>query len=425
MSTLPKSPPLRELTPRQLQWIAGGYALSLSTLPGQTIFIAQFNTSLRETFGLTHGAFGGVYTLGTMASAICLVFAGALADRIEARKLAVAVLAGLAATALLMASLGHVVVLVAAIAGLRFFGQGMLSHVAMTMMSRWFNRFRGRALSFAGLGFTTGEAILPLTLTLAIASFGWRQVWVGTAVVLLVISAPLIWFLFHDPPDGKRALARGAVNPDATPSAGPTGKQWTRGKVLRDGLFYLVVCGTMAPPAIGTLFIFHQAHLAEIKGWDLTVFTAFFPVMAVSVVTASIVAGFLVDRFGAWQLMPGLLLPLGAGCLVLATLTPVWVIPLFMLLFGGTTGLMAPVLGALWAEIYGTAHLGAVRALGTAALVSASAIGPGLAGLLIDLGVDLDVQGFAYALVCLGGAAVFIAIRPRFRKRVAEVAARQ
>src|SRR5690606_23446686 len=117
--------------------------------------------------------------------------------------------------------------LIVAIAGLRFFGQGMLSHVTMTTMSRWFNRFRGRALSFAGLGVTSGEAVMPFTITLAIGAFGWREVWVGTALALLAVSIPVIWFLFRDPPDGKRALASGAVNPDAAPASGPTGLQWT------------------------------------------------------------------------------------------------------------------------------------------------------------------------------------------------------
>ena len=77
-----KSPPLSELTGRQIQWILGGAAMTLATMPGQTNFIAQFNTSLRDTFGLSHGAFGGLYTLATLASAFTLVWAGALADRI-------------------------------------------------------------------------------------------------------------------------------------------------------------------------------------------------------------------------------------------------------------------------------------------------------------------------------------------------------
>src|SRR5690606_256543 len=114
--------------------------------------------SLRENFGLSHGEFGGLYTIATLASATALVWAGGLADRLAPRWLAAISMAGLAAMALLMAAQQHVAMLVVALAGLRFFGQGMLAHVAMTTMSRWFNRFRGRSLSFAGLGFTLGEA---------------------------------------------------------------------------------------------------------------------------------------------------------------------------------------------------------------------------------------------------------------------------
>ena len=87
MSPRPKSPPLSELTGRQIQWILGGAAMTFATMPGQTIFIAQFNTSIRETFGLSHGEFGGIYTIATLASASALVFAGVLADRIGARRL--------------------------------------------------------------------------------------------------------------------------------------------------------------------------------------------------------------------------------------------------------------------------------------------------------------------------------------------------
>jgi len=416
-----KSPPLSELTGRQIQWIVGGAAMTLATMPGQTTFIAQFNSSLREAFGLSHGQFGGLYTVATMASAFSLVFAGVLADKLPARMLAVGSMLGLAATALVMAGLTHVAILVVALAALRFFGQGMLVHIAMTTMARWFNRFRGRALSFAALGFTIGEAVLPFTVTIAILAFGWRNVWLGTAAMLLLVMVPLIWFLLRDPPDGKRAKASGAINPDGPADVRPTGTQWTRGAVLRDPLFYAIIPGIMAPPAIGTLFIFHQAHLAELKGWDLTVFTAFFPFLSGTVALASVFAGFLVDRFGAWRLMPVVLLPLGAAALLIGTLSPHWAIPVIFISLGLTQGMMNPIVGALWVEMYGNAHIGAIRALATAALVAASALGPGVAGMLIDLGIELDVQAFGYMAYCLAGAAMYLLLRGRFGKRASEI----
>ncbi|WP_417307559.1 MFS transporter [Devosia sp.] len=413
----PKSPPLSELTPRQVQWIVGGAAMTLATLPGQTIFIAQFNTALRETFGLSHGQFGGLYTIATMSSATLLVFVGGLVDRFSARGLAVAAIAGLALTAVAMGLLGHVVLLVMALACLRFFGQGMLSLIAMTTMSRWFNRFRGRALSFAGLGFTMGDATLPFIITMSIAAFGWRQVWFGTACMLVAVVAPLIWVLFRDPPDGKRAKASGTINPDGATSSTLTGGRWTRGKVLRDPLFYSVLPGIMGPPAIGTLFIFHQAHLAELRGWDLTVLTALFPFLSLTAAGTSVFAGFLVDKFGAYRMMPVVLLPLATACLVVGTLSPVWAIPLIFMCIGLTMGLMNPVVGSLWVEIYGNTHLGAIRAMVTAAMVAASALGPGLAGGLIDIGIDLDWQAFGYMSYCVFWSVMYLLLQRRFEAR--------
>lgn len=96
--------------------------MTLATMPGQTNFIAQFNTSLRGTFGLSHGEFGGLYTIATLTSAFCLIWAGPLVDRFNARFLAICSLCGLALTALAMSAIGDMALLVVALVALRFFG---------------------------------------------------------------------------------------------------------------------------------------------------------------------------------------------------------------------------------------------------------------------------------------------------------------
>lgn len=418
MSVLSPSPPLRELTGRQIQWIGAGYVMMFSSVAGQTVFIAQFNTSLRQAFSLSDGQFGLVYTLSTLASSVLLIWAGALADRLAPRLLALVCMAGLAAVSVGMSLVDHVVVLGILIFGLRFFGQGMMVHIAMTTMSRWFNRFRGRALAFAQFGFPTAEASLPFFTTLAIAAFGWRQVWVAVATVLIIVLMPLLTLLLRNPPDGRRAKAQGLINPDGDTSSGPTGENWTRGAVLKDPIFFALIPGFMASPAIVTLFLFHQANLSALKGWDLTLFTAFFPFLSLTTVLTSIMAGILVDRFGAWRIVPFVLIPLGIGALGVGLFDPVWVVPGLFICFGLTGGLMSPVVGALWAELYGTAHIGAIRALATSALVLASAIGPGIAGGLIDAGIPLDKQAFVYAAFCFVAVIGYLMLMPALKNRI-------
>ena len=419
MPVLPPSPPLRELTASQVQWIGAGYVMMFSSVAGQTIFIAQFNTSLRETFGLSDGQFGLVYTISTLASSILLIWGGALADRIAPRILALVCMGGLALISIGMGMVSHVVMLGVFLFGLRFFGQGMMVHIAMTMMSRWFNRFRGRALALAQFGFPTAEATLPFIVTIAIVAFGWRQVWFVAAAVLVAVLMPALAILLRNPPDGRRARAQGLVNPDGDTAKGPTGTQWTRGAVLKDPLFYALIPGFMGSPAIVTLFMFHQANLVALKGWGLTVFTAFFPVLSLTTVATSLISGMLIDRFGAWRIVPFVLLPLGFGCIGMGLLEPLWVVPAFFVTLGMTGGMMSPVVGALWAELYGTAHIGAIRALATSALVLASAIGPGIAGALIDAGMPLDKQAFFYAAFCFAAVIGYLALRPWLAHRVA------
>lgn len=48
--------------------------------------------------------------------------------------------------------------------------------------------------------------------------------------------------------------------------------------------------------------------------------------------------------------------------------------------------------------------------------------GPGLAGVLIDMGVDLDAQAFAYTLYGLGGAVTYLVLQPGFKRRSLETA---
>ena len=136
-----------------------GFILTLGSSFGQTFFISLFAEDIREAFGLTHGTLGGLYTSATLASAIVLLWLGKLTDRFDLSLTGALSLVGLSSCAMLMAGANSIIVLVIALFGLRLFGQGLMSHIAITAMGRWFSAERGRALSLAALGFPVGEAL--------------------------------------------------------------------------------------------------------------------------------------------------------------------------------------------------------------------------------------------------------------------------
>ena len=57
---------------------------------------------------------------------------------------------------------------------LRLCGQGMTSHIAVVAMARWFDAERGRALSIAALGFSVGEAVLPIVFVVLLGFLDCR-----------------------------------------------------------------------------------------------------------------------------------------------------------------------------------------------------------------------------------------------------------
>ena len=59
---------------------------------------------------------------------------------------------------------------------------------------------------------------------------------------------------------------------------------------------------------------------------------------------------------------------------------------------------------AFWAVFYGTRNLGAIKAAAAALMVFGSAIGPGITGALIDLGIDFPDQMIPIAAFYFVGA---------------------
>ncbi|MBX9457305.1 MAG: MFS transporter [Rhizobium sp.] len=275
-----------------------------------------------------------------------------------------------------------------------------------------------RALAIAQFGYSTGEAMLPVLVALALVTYGWRDVWQITALVLILLFIPALSLLFRGQPTYKTKIA--ATDTSGRAQGAP---EWNRSRVLRDGLFWWVLLGILANSGIVTLIFFHQADLVAAKGWSPLVFAASFPILSVSSAVAGIVGGTLLDRFGAWRLLPYLLLPLCLSNLVLWLGSAEWTIAVFFFLTGVSAGMVNGAASVVWAELYGTTNLGAIRALATAGLVFASAAGPGLAGLLIDAGIPLQTQCLYYALYCGAASVMYLVLSSRIERRVRQTAA--
>lgn len=391
------------------RWLAAGFLLALASSFGQTFFIAMFAGSLREEFGLSHGDWGLIYMVGTLASAATLIQLGRRADDVAPRRLTLALLVAFALVCVGMAAVWTVWLLPLLVFGLRLCGQGMLSHLSQTLTARWFVATRGRALAIASFGYPTGEALAPILAVALIAAIGWRATWGVAALMLVLVFLPVLWLLLSR----DRTPAGTVVEIDD--AAGLAGRHWTRGEAVRSAPFWLVVPALLAPGYILTVVFFLPAHIAETKGWALTDWAASYSIYAVMSVVASFAIGWAIDRFDARAMLPLYQLPLAGGLIVLSFGQSELAMFGAMVLFGLTAGASASTHAALLAELFGTRRLGEVKALGHAMMVSASAAGPGVTGVLLDLGVPFDTQCLWMAGYTLALSVLFLVAGGRLR----------
>lgn len=397
---------IRDNTP----FLATGVLLSLLSCFGQTFFISIFGGEIRTSFDLTNGDWGLIYMIGTGASAVTMVWAGGLADRFRVRSLGVVVTIALAAACVSMAVNTSAALLVVVIFFLRFLGQGMLAHVSVVAMARWFIANRGRALAIAGMGFMAGEATLPLLMVWLKSMIDWRALWLIFALVCLLAAVLLFRLLRLE----RIPQAEAAENA----ATGLMHRHWTRTQALTHPLFWMMVPAVVFFSAFGTVFWFQQVPFAQAKGWSHLALVAVFPLGTIMLGVSSIVYGWAIDRWGAIRLLPLYILPYIAAFVLHWASTSLVVTGLGVVLMGLAGGGHATLISACWAEFYGTRHIGAIKAAAAALMVFGSAIGPGISGWLLDAGIGIEVQMLGFA-ACFVFAAIMQTAAARLAQRLA------
>jgi MFS family permease len=376
------------------RFLGFGLTCTLASNFGQTFFIALFGGHIRDDFALGHADFGALYATATLLSAVIILWAGRLIDRVDLRAFTAVVLVGLALSAALMAGTHSIITLGIALMGLRLFGQGLLRHTAVISQARYFETARGRAMSVVGLGYPFADAVFTAILDAALAAMTWREAWGWIAAYVLFIHLPLMLWLLKGHGDRHRALEERLAK-EENAAAQPLSQRAIAG----DWRFQMIVPASLMGPFMMTGLFFHQLAIADAKGWNLELLAASFPAFAAATVVSSLVTGVLVDRLGPGRVLPVFVWPLVASLLVVALFNQPFSAPIYLGLGGLTTGASTVLISASWAETFGVRHLGKVRSLTSSLTVLSTALAPLWAGWLLD-------KGWSISAIALGGAAI-------------------
>ena len=383
---------------RQSPKILGlGFSFAFFSSFGQTFFVSLSVPSILEQFGFSNTEWGALYSGATLVSALCLPFLGAKLDHIPLRIYARNVALGLTGACLLMAIASNHWSIALALFGLRLTGQGLLSLMATATMARLFHAQRGKALSIATMGFPLGETVFPALTVVLIGTLGWRPTWALAGGLVLLVFYPLTRYL-------TKSQTSSIANNES--SEGNTETSWSRRQVLSHWQFYTLIPTYVAPGFLATGLVLYQFALADEKGWSHQLMASSFISFGLSRLVFAFLIGPLIDRFGAQRLFSLQLAPLALGMLLMAlndhALTPF----IYNGLIGISLGIGSSTSSALWAELYGTKYLGAIKSLLSTIGIFCTALSPIIVGSLLDHDIPFASQLKYYAAALVLSAAL-------------------
>jgi MFS family permease len=358
--------------------VSFGWLLTFLSSFGQTFLISLYVPEIVRDFQITEGTFGAIYAGCTVISSVIMLTVGHTVDHKPVKTVTAFTVLSLAFSSILLGFSYHIGLLFIALIGLRLTGQGLLSHISMTVISKYFDKNRGKALSISSLGYSMGEAIFPLIIAFIIGWFNWRVAAIVSGVALLIY---LIRLKFTNLADFDKQLSG-----EGRPSTLSLLKDYK--KVVFERKFGVMMPASFALSFTVTAIFFYQYVFVEDKNWSVQLYATFFTVYAATRFLFSIFGGIWVDRFSAKVLFRYFLIPFTLGILPFAFMSSILGALIFLILAGITVGISSTVQTSLIAEMYGTKKMGAIRSVFTMFMVLSTALGPLLVGFLIDLNVS-------------------------------------
>ena len=277
------------------------------------------------------------------------------------------------------------------------------------LLSRWFDRWRGKAMGFAYLGIGIGGAVVPLLAHWLTQRLGWHGALRALGVLVVLIALPMAWFV-------KESPEAQSEKKNASPQVPMTG-------VFRSRAFYLLAAGSMCSVAAvgGT-----NQHLKLFLSLDHKSAQGEAAMIASLVLGASIVGrlvmGVLADRFPKKYVMLLIYLLVASAIPLLFVASSPGVIYLFAVVFGIGLGGDYMIIPLMAAELFGVRVLGRLMGVILTADGVAEATAPMLVGFLYDV-KHTYTPGFTILIVMAVLGAIAVALLPQkaFGREVAGV----
>lgn len=373
--------------------VANAAAMGLGTLN-----LGLFVQPMEADIDVSRTVFGSAGSVRQVAGAVTSPFIGRMIDRHGVRWLLpiVTVITCLCLAALAWIDAGWQLLLVFGVIGLcGMIGPGqLLTNVPVT---KWFVQLRPKAIAYMSLGIPVGAMVfMPLTQYL-IDTFGWRQAWVGLAILGVLIICPICLLWMRREPEDHGQQPDGGMATDNLSDHTLQEYPWTLEQARRQPVFWLIAFTMgMVAFAISTI-AFHRLPEFVDKGLDPMVVGLAIAWDAVLAGMATFGVGMLGGRVHVrWVGLVGFTC-LGLGVIGTIYVTDFTTLIIAMTVWGLGIGVMMFVSNLIWAEYFGRANAGTIRGFVTPITLLLGASGGPIAGFIYDNSGSYDIMWWVSA----------------------------
>jgi MFS family permease len=277
------------------------------------------------------------------------------------------------------------------------------------LLSRWFDKTRGRAMGIAYLGIGIGGAIVPLLAAWLTSQFGWRGSLQAVGVLIVLIAFPLAYFV---PEPDAWLKPRAPWNARLQPSDRGAGPELR--PILTTPAFYLLALGSMCSiAAVGGTNQHLKLFLSLDRGYTQTDAAGIISLVLTVSIAGRLLMGWLADRMPRRHVMLLIYLLVACAIPLLLVRSSGMTMYVFAAIFGLGLGGEYLIIPLMAGELFGVKVLGRVMGIVLTADGVAEATAPMLVGYLRDRTGSYDV-GF-FVLVggaLLGTAAIWLLPKP-------------
>jgi sugar phosphate permease len=271
------------------------------------------------------------------------------------------------------------------------------------LVSRWFDKTRGRAMGIAYLGIGIGGAIVPLLAAWLTAHLGWRVSLQAIGVLIVLIALPLAYFVREDPGGAVPSPSNrgGALLSGSRPASSPA-----LGTILSAPAFYLLALGSMCSiGAVGGTNQHLKLFLSLDRGFTQTDAARIISLVLTISIAGRLLMGWLADRMARKHVTVLIYLLVASAIPLLLLRTSSSTMYLFAAIFGLGLGGEYLIIPLMAGELFGVRVLGRVMGIVLTADGVAEATAPMLVGYLRDRTGSYDAGFITLIVTALVGAA--------------------